>query len=114
MQPTERNRQLNKARYDVMSIPSYAIKTNPIHGAGHGPTVRQTMYHKAHDMLRKARRHKSGGYKTILERWPHDDRYHKSLSDIGWTEDPITQYDSIALKTIPTWLRERKNPVNFL
>ena len=26
MQPTERNRQLNKARYDVLSIPGYVIK----------------------------------------------------------------------------------------
>ena len=65
MQLSERNRQLNKARYDVLSIPGYVNKQNPTHGAGHGPSERQTMYHKAHDMLRKAREHKSGGYKTI-------------------------------------------------
>ena len=40
MQPTERNRQLNKARYDVLSIPGYVIKKNPTHGARHGPSMR--------------------------------------------------------------------------
>ena len=64
--------------------------------ARHGPSVRQTMYHKAHDMLRKARKHKSGGYKTNLERWHDDEKHRKSLSDIGWTEEQIIQYDEIA------------------
>ena len=53
---------------------------------------------KAHDMLRKARKHKSGGYKIILERWLDDDKYRKSLSDIGWTEERVIQYDEIALE----------------
>ena len=96
MQLTERNRQLNKARYDVLSIPGYVDKKNPTHGARHGPSVRQAMYHKAQDMLRKARKHKSGGYKTILERWHDDDKHRNSLSDIGWTEEQITQYDASA------------------
>ena len=72
----------------------------------YGPSVRQCMYHKAHDMLRKARRHKSGGYKTILERRRDDDKYRKSLSDIGWTEEQIIQYDTIALEDhsfVATW-----------
>ena len=67
MQPTERNRQLNKARYDVLSISGCVTKKNLTHAARHGPSMRQTMYHTAHDMLRKARKHKRGGYKTILE-----------------------------------------------
>ena len=58
---------------------------------------RQTMYHKAHDVLRNAREHKSGGYRTILESWHDDDKYRKSLSDIGWTEEQIIQCDEIAL-----------------
>ena len=56
------------------------------------------MYCKAHDMLRKARKHKSGGYKIFLERWHDDDKYRKSLSDTGWTEEQIIQYDAIALE----------------
>ena len=56
------------------------------------------MYYKAHDILRKARKHKSGGYKTILDRWHDDDKYRKSLSDIGWTEEQISQCDAIALE----------------
>ena len=36
-------------------------KKNPTHGARHGPSVRQCMYCKAHDMLEKARKHKKVG-----------------------------------------------------
>ena len=67
MQPTERNRQLNKARYDVLSIPATLSK-------GISPQAQKRCY------------------KTILERWHHDDKYRKSLSDIGWTEEQIIQY----------------------
>ena len=69
MQPTERNRQLNKARYDVLSITGYVIKKNPTHGARHGTSMRQRMYYKAPEMLKKARKHKNGGYENILDRW---------------------------------------------
>ena len=34
--------------------------------------------------------------KTFLERWYKDDKYRKSLSNIGWTEEQIRQYDAIA------------------
>ena len=57
-----------------------------------------TMHCKAHDILRKARLHKSGGYKTFLDRWNNDDKYRKSLSDIRWSEEQIIQYDVIALE----------------
>ena len=56
LQPSERIRQLNKERYDVLSIPNFVIKKNPFHGARHGPSMRQKIYHKAHNMLKKARR----------------------------------------------------------
>ena len=36
VQPSEKNRQFNKERYDVLSIPSYVIKKNPTHGGRHG------------------------------------------------------------------------------
>ena len=35
LQPCNRNRQLKKDRYDVLSIPSYVIKKGPSHGARH-------------------------------------------------------------------------------
>ena len=98
MQPTERNRQLNKARNDVLSIPGYVIKKNPTHGARHGTSMRQCMCCKAHEMLKKARKHKSGGYENILDRWHKVDKYRKYLSDVGWAEEQIIQYDEIALE----------------
>ena len=42
---------------------------------------------KAREMLKKARKHKNGGYKSILDRWNNDGKYRKSLSDIVWTEE---------------------------
>ena len=53
--------------------------------------MRQCMYHKAHDMLRKARKHKSG-YKNILDRWNKDDKYRKFLSDVGWAEENLGNF----------------------
>ena len=112
MQLTERNRQLNTARYDVLSITGYVIKKNPSHAARNGPSMRQCMYYKAHDMLRKARKHKSGGYKSILDRWHDDEKYRKSFSDVGWTEEQIIQYDEIALEDhsyVATWQERSRN-----
>ena len=55
------------------------------------------MHNKAKEMLQNARQPKHGGYKTLLEIWHKDDKYRKSLSDIGWTEEQIIQYDELAL-----------------
>ena len=63
MQPSERNRQSDKARSDVLSITGYVIiEKNPTHGARHGPSMRQHMYYKANEVLKKAHNHE---YKNI-------------------------------------------------
>ena len=77
-------------------LPVTSSKRNLTHGAKHGASERQRMYHEAKKMLQKARQPKHGGYKTILERWHKD--YRKSLSEIGWTEEQIIQYDEHALE----------------
>ena len=59
--------------------------------------MRQCMYHKAHEMLKKARNNKNGS-KNVLDRWNNDNKYRKSLSDIVWTEERIMQYDEITLE----------------
>ena len=56
------------------------------------------MYNKAKEMLQNARQPKHGGYKTVSERWRKDDKNRKSLSDVGWTEEQIIQYDELALE----------------
>ena len=63
-----------------------------------GPSERQQMYCKAEEMLQTARQPKHGGNNSILERWHKDDQYRKSLSEIGWTEEQIIEYDKIALE----------------
>ena len=80
-----------------VNLTSYVIKKNPIHGARHGPTMRQCTYYKAHGMLKKARYNKNG-YKIILDRWNNDDKYYKLLSDVLWTEERVIQYGEIALE----------------
>ena len=83
---------LDKARYDVLSLPGYVIEKNPTHA---GPSMRQCMYYKAHETVKQARKHKHG-YKNILYRW--NDKYRKSLSDIVWIEGGKIKYDEIALE----------------
>ena len=40
----------------------------------------------------------NGNCTSIQERWYKDNKYRKSLSDIGWTEEQMKQYDAIALE----------------
>ena len=92
-------RKLDKKNYDALSIPGCVIKKNLTPGAKHGASERQRMYCKATDMLPKARQPKHGGHKSMLERWHTDAQYRKSLSDIGWAEEQVTEYDKIALES---------------
>ena len=86
MQLTEKNRQYNKDRYDSLSIPAYVMKKNQSRSPRYGQSMRQTMYHKLRDMLRKVKLPKNGSCQTILERWYRAEKYRKLLSDKGWTE----------------------------
>ena len=89
LQPSERNRQLNKERYNVLSIPNCVIKKNPSHGARHGPTERQWIHSKDHNTLRKSTLRKGPKKKchTILERFWSDSLYRDSLTELGWDEN---------------------------
>ena len=49
-------------------------------------------------MLHKAGQKKHGQHSCILVRWLSDDRYRKSLSDIGWNESDIMLFDRIAVE----------------
>ena len=92
------DRQYNKDRFDSLSVIGYVIKKNQSRGPGSGQTMRQIMYHKARDRLRKAKLPKNGSCATILERWHTEADYQKSLSDEGWTEEKIRQDDALALE----------------
>ena len=98
LQPTAMNRHYNKDRFDTLSIPGYVIKKNQSGGPRHGQSMRQIMrqimYYKARDMLRKAKLPKDGSCETILERWQTDATYQKSLSAERWTEEKIKEYDA--------------------
>ena len=59
---------------------------------------RQVIYHKARDMLRKAKLPKNGSCETILERWHTYSDSKKSISDEGWTEEKIQEYDALTLE----------------
>ena len=95
LQPSDRNRQLNKDRYVVLSIPNYVIEKGPSHGARHGPTERQRIYHKAHNTLRMAN---EKGYKFMLAWFLNSPRYRDSLTNIGCDENTCAAYDAIASK----------------
>ena len=46
-------------------------------------------------LLKRAQRKQ---HKTVLDRWNRDDKYRKSLSDVGWAEESLIQYDEIAFE----------------
>ena len=78
MQPTAMNRQYQQRQiFDSLSIPGFVMKKNQSRGPRHGQSMRQIMYHKARDMLRKAKLPNNGSCETILERWYTDDRVSK-------------------------------------
>ena len=47
---------------------------------------------------KKTRQEKHGSHSSILARWNNDYKYRNSLSLIGWTEQDIMLFDSIALE----------------
>ena len=81
---------------EILSIPGYVIKKNQSRGPRHCPSMRQTMHHRASDMWRKAKLPQNGSCQTILERWYKDTKYRAALSEHGWTEEQIRQYDAVA------------------
>ena len=91
------DKEVDKSNNDVVSIPAYVIKKNNKRGARHGASERQRVYNMAREMLHKASQEKHGEHSSILARWLSDNRYRKSLSDIGWTKKDIMLFDRIAL-----------------
>ena len=80
-----------------LSIPSYVIKKNLLRGAKHGasePNVLQSQGDVAESSPTQA-----SWRQNHFGRWHNDDKYHESLSKIGWTEEQIIQYDELALIT---------------
>ena len=108
MQPWERNRQLNRDRFDSLSIPGYVIKKNQSRGARHGQSMRQVMYHKAREKLRKAKLPENGPCETVLEQWHTDADYQKPLSDEGWTTNQPTNVFVFVKLVLRTWKSQKK------
>ena len=65
----------------------------PSHGARHGNTERQRIYHAAHVSSTKAEKM---GFTSILDRFWKCPIYRRSQMDIGWTEDHCARLDEIA------------------
>ena len=91
--PTDKTRKLNKDRFDVLSIPHHVIKKNPSHGARHGNTEKQIVYHAATVAAKKAVKK---GYKSILDRFLNSPRYRESQINIGRDEEHHARQDAIA------------------
>ena len=72
---------------------NYVIKKGPSHGARHGNTEREIIYHAANVSSKKAKKKE---YKSILDRYLHSPRYRQSQIDIGLTEEHYARLDAIA------------------
>ena len=93
LRPSQKNHKLNKDRFDVLSIPNYAIKKVPSHGARHGPTERQWICFIAHNAARKARRK---GYTSTLDRFKRCQLYRgDSQTKVVWDEIICAAFDRI-------------------
>ena len=92
MRPSDRVRQLNSDRYDVLSIPNCVIKKGPSHGRRHGNTERQIIYSYVKLSSKKA---KKKVYKS-MHRFLRCPIYRKSHFDIGWAEEHCKRLIEIA------------------
>ena len=92
--PTDKTRKLNKDRFDTLSIPNCVIKNCPTHGARHGNTEKQIIYHVAHNAYKRSLKKK---YDGILDRFLNSPRYRASQTEHGWTEELCAMYDALAL-----------------
>ena len=78
---TEETRKRIRDRFDTPSIPHNVIKKGPLHGARHGNTERQRIYHSAHTAAKKANKR---GYDTLLKRFQNCPICTESQLAIGW------------------------------
>ena len=90
---TEKTRQMNRDRFDALSIPHYVRKKGPLHGARHGNTERQRIYHAAHNAAKRA---KKKGNKSILDRFQNCPIHRASQLAIGWDEAFCANCDNIS------------------
>ena len=91
MRPTDKTRKLNSDRFDALSIPNFVKKKGPSHGARHGNTERQRIYHAAHTTAEKAEKKNPTPY-LAKDRPTH----RESQIAIGWDEEFCARYDAIA------------------
>ena len=89
----EKTRKLNKDRFDTLSIPNCVIKNCPTHGARHGNTEEQRIYHVAHNAYKRCLEKKDD---DILDRFLNSPRYRASQTEQGWTEELCAKYDALA------------------
>ena len=83
-------------------------KRNPSHGARHGPFVRQTMYFKAHDMLRKSRSNKNGNCEKILKGVVGMSNTESLCQILGGLKNKSNNMTHLHWKIIPTWVQLMK------
>ena len=94
MQPTEKNRQFNKDRFDMLSLPGYVRKKNQ----SRGPIIASNNVSEGTRYVEKSQTSKEWSLPNILERWYKDAKYRADLPEHGWTEEQIRQYGALALE----------------
>ena len=80
---TEKLRKMIRDRFDTLSTPHNVIKNGPLHGARHGNTEGQRIYHAVYTAATKAN---AKGYDTMLERFQNCPIYRESQLATIWDE----------------------------
>ena len=70
-------------------------------------SVSQSSFHKARDMLRKAKNAKNGHWHTILERWYKDAPHRANLSELDGQKNKSDNTTHLHWKTFPIKLHLR-------
>ena len=108
MRPTEKNWQFNKDRFDTLSIPGYVIKKNQSRDARHDQSLRQTMYHKARDMLRRPKMQRMVIAKLFLKGGTRTQKISRMCLNTDGQKNKSDNTTHLHWKTIPMKLHLKK------
>ena len=96
---TDSTRQLNRTRFDALSISNYVIKKGCPHGSRYGNAEKQTLYRTAYNAWKRCRKKKdstSQTYTGTLDRFLKSPRYRESQEAHGWDEANCAAHDKLA------------------
>ena len=92
---TETMHQLNRKRFDALSMSNYVIKTGCSHGARHGKSEEQIYYHQSFNAWKRCRKRKDAAcqkFTGILDRFLKDPQYRETQEKWDGTRPSVRKW----------------------